>query len=43
MIQNQALPKLMTFNEFLDCKAENGHYELYKGMIVEMQPKGKYE
>ncbi|NEP81510.1 MAG: Uma2 family endonuclease [Okeania sp. SIO3B3] len=43
MIQNQALPKLMTFNEFLDWKPENGHYELYKGMIVEMQPKGKHE
>ncbi|NEQ77607.1 MAG: Uma2 family endonuclease [Okeania sp. SIO2C9] len=43
MIQNQALPKLMTFNEFLDWKPENGNYELYKGMIVEMQQKGKNE
>ncbi|GGA26142.1 Uma2 family endonuclease [Okeania sp. KiyG1] len=43
MIQNQALPKLMSFNEFLDWKPENGHYELYKGMIVEIQLTGKHE
>lgn len=43
MIQAQTLPKLMTFTEFLNWKPENGHYELYKGVIVEMQPKGKHE
>ncbi len=43
MIQTQTLPKLMTFTEFLDWKPENGHYELYEGVIVEMQPKGKHE
>jgi Uma2 family endonuclease len=43
MTQAQTLPKLMTFTEFLDWKPENGHYELYKGVIVEMQPKGKHE
>lgn len=43
MIQTQTLPKLMTFAEFLDWKPENGHYELYEGVIVEMQPKGKHE
>jgi Uma2 family endonuclease len=43
MIQTQTLPKLMTFTEFLDWKPENGHYELYDGVIVEMQPKGKHE
>ena len=33
----------MTFTEFLDWKPENSCYELYEGLIVEMQPKGKHE
>ena len=43
MIQTQTLPKLITFTEFLNWKPENSHYELYKGVIVEMQPTGKHE
>lgn len=43
MIHNQALPKLITFNEFLDWKPEKGPSELQKGMIVEMPTKGKHE
>ncbi|MBD2180792.1 Uma2 family endonuclease [Aerosakkonema funiforme] len=39
----QALPKLMTFDEFLEWKPENGRYELHKGVIVEMpNPTGKH-
>ena len=43
MIKTQALPKLITFAEFLDWKPENGRYELHKGVIIEMQPTGKHE
>ena len=43
MIQTQILPKLITFAEFLDWKPENGRYELYEGVIIQMQPTGKHE
>ncbi|MEA5533225.1 Uma2 family endonuclease [Crocosphaera sp. XPORK-15E] len=43
MTKATTLPKLMTFAEFLDWKPENSCYELYKGIVVEMQPKGKHE
>ncbi len=40
----QALPKLVTFEEFANWKPDNGHYELHKGVIVEMsQPGGDHE
>jgi Uma2 family endonuclease len=39
----QALPKLMTFQEFLAWKPETGRYELHDGVIVEMQPTGPHE
>ncbi|MEH1772882.1 Uma2 family endonuclease, partial [Nostoc sp.] len=39
----QALPEPVTFEEFLEWKPENGRYELYKGVIVEMQPTGEHE
>lgn len=39
----QALPKLLTLEEFLDWYPENGHYELHKGVIVEMSPTGTHE
>ncbi len=40
----QALPKLVTFEEFADWKPDNGRYELHKGAIVEMsQPLGNHE
>ena len=42
-MQTQTLPKLMSFTEFLNWKPENSHYELYEGIIVEMQPTGKHE
>ena len=39
----QAISKLMTFDEFLEWKPENGRYELHNGFIVEMQTTGKHE
>ncbi|MBD2485189.1 Uma2 family endonuclease [Planktothrix sp. FACHB-1365] len=39
----QAIPKLMTFDEFLEWKPEIGHYELHNGVIVEMpNPTGQH-
>ena len=32
----QAISKLMTFDEFLEWKPENGRYELHNGVIVEI-------
>ena len=39
----QALPQLMSFQEFLVWKPETGRYELHNGAIVEMQPTGSHE
>lgn len=39
----QALPELLSFEEFLDWYPENGIYELHKGVIVELQPTGTHE
>ncbi|MEA5471410.1 Uma2 family endonuclease [Spirulina sp. 06S082] len=39
----QALPKLLSFEEFLDWYPENGIYELHEGVIVELQPRGSHE
>lgn len=39
----QALPRLMTFQEFLAWKPETERYELHDGVIVEMQPTGPHE
>jgi len=33
----QTISKLITFDEFLEWKPENGRYELHRGVIVEMQ------
>ena len=41
MIQTQ--PKILTFEEFLEHKAENRCYELHDGVMVEMQPTGEHE
>jgi Uma2 family endonuclease len=38
-----AIPKPLTFEEFLAWYPENGRYELIDGVIVEMQPTGKHE
>ena len=39
----QAISKLMSFDEFLEGKPENGRYELHNGVIVEMpNPTGKH-
>jgi Uma2 family endonuclease len=38
-----ALVKTITFEEFVQCKPENGRYELHDGVIVEMQPTGDHE
>ncbi|ACB52242.1 unknown [Crocosphaera subtropica ATCC 51142] len=43
MIEAKISPKLMTFSEFLDWKPENSCYELHKGVVIAMQPKGKHE
>ncbi|WP_138502976.1 Uma2 family endonuclease [Nostoc sp. PA-18-2419] len=39
----QALPKTITFEEFLNWKPDGGCYELHDGVIVEMQPVGDHE
>ncbi|MEH2070946.1 MAG: Uma2 family endonuclease [Nostoc sp.] len=39
----QALPKTITFEEFLNWKPDGGCYELHNGVIVEMQPVGDHE
>ncbi|MBW4564154.1 MAG: Uma2 family endonuclease [Mojavia pulchra JT2-VF2] len=39
----QALPKTVTFEEFLNWKPDGGRYELHDGVIVEMQPVGDHE
>ncbi len=39
----QAIPKLLTFEEFLHWKPEGRQYELHEGTIIEMQPTGKHE
>lgn len=40
----QALPKLVSFEEFVNWKPSNGFYELHNGVIVEMsQPLGEHE
>ena len=39
----QSLPKLTTFDEFLEWLPENRRYELHEGKIIEMQPTGKHE
>ncbi len=40
----QALPKIVTFEEFVKWKAENERYELHNGIIVKMpQPVGDHE
>jgi Uma2 family endonuclease len=39
----QAIPKLITFDDFLEWKPENGRYELHRGLVVEMpNPTGKH-
>ncbi|UNU25572.1 Uma2 family endonuclease [Microcoleus vaginatus] len=39
----QAISKLMSFDEFLEGKPENGRYELHNGVTVEMpNPTGKH-
>jgi Uma2 family endonuclease len=41
MIQTQ--PKILTFEEFLEDKADNRCYELHDGVMVEKQPTGEHE
>jgi len=39
----QAIPKLITFDDFLEWKPEKGHHELHNGVIVELpNPTGKH-
>lgn len=40
----QALPKVVSFEKFVNWKPDSGRYELHKGVIVEMpQPLGDHE
>ena len=39
----QALPKPITFEDFLEWKPDCGRYELHDGIIIEMQPVGEHE
>nr|WP_199250589.1 Uma2 family endonuclease [[Phormidium] sp. ETS-05] len=40
---SEAIPKHITFDDFLQWKPANGCYELHEGVIFEMQPTGKHE
>jgi Uma2 family endonuclease len=40
---NQALQKLVTFDEFIEWKPSDELYELRNGVIIEMQLRGKHE
>jgi Uma2 family endonuclease len=43
-IMTQAIPKLVTFEEFTAWRPEKGRYELHDGVVVEMsQPVGGHE
>jgi Uma2 family endonuclease len=39
----QAIPKHVTFDEFIAWYPEDGRYELIDGQVIEMQPTGKHE
>ncbi|HAC65165.1 MAG TPA: hypothetical protein DCF68_16955 [Cyanothece sp. UBA12306] len=39
----QSLPKLITFDEFIEWLPESRRYELHEGIIIEMQPTGQHE
>ncbi|MBW4608929.1 MAG: Uma2 family endonuclease [Hassallia sp. WJT32-NPBG1] len=40
----QAIPKLVTFDQFIDWKPDDRRYEFDNGVIVEMpQPLGNHE
>jgi Uma2 family endonuclease len=39
----QAIPKHITFDEFIAWYPEDGRYELIDGQVIEMQPTGKHE
>jgi Uma2 family endonuclease len=40
----QALPQLMTLDEFLDWYPDGyGRYELWDGAVIEIQPTGTHE
>jgi Uma2 family endonuclease len=39
----QALPKPITFEEFLEWEPETGRYELHNRTIIEMQLTGEHE
>ena len=39
----QSLPKITTFDEFIEWLPEDRRYELHEGKIIEMQPTGKHE
>ena len=38
-----AIPKILTFDDFLQWKPTDKQYELYEGIAIEMQPTGKHE
>ncbi|MGK7925210.1 MAG: Uma2 family endonuclease [Spirulina sp.] len=38
----QTLPKLLSFEEFLDWYPKNGSYELHEGVVVELKPTGTH-
>jgi Uma2 family endonuclease len=39
----QAISKLMSFDEFLEWKPENGRYELHNGVAVAQQLRSLHE
>lgn len=41
---SQAIPKLVSFEDFAAWRPEGGRYELHDGVIIEMpQPTGEHE
>ncbi len=39
----QAVPKLLTFDEFVACYGDNERYELIDGELIDMEPTGPHE
>ena len=39
----QAVPKLLTFDEFVACYGDNERYKLIDGELIDMEPSGPHE
>jgi len=41
--ETQPQTQLVSFDEFLETCPEDGHYELHRGVVVEVRPTGVHE